>query len=101
MRMKKNILYILALLSIFASCAKTELPHFGGENDPNAVVISPSVAVLSSKSNPLGDSDAQTRFNEGDIITIKDLSDSKVYTYTLTGDGSWKSTDGKCLLWYS
>lgn len=99
--MKKNILYILALLSIFASCAKTELPHFGGENDPNAVVISPSVAVLSSKSNPLGDSDAQTRFNEGDIITIKDLSDSKVYTYTLTGDGSWKSTDGKCLLWYS
>lgn len=101
MRMKKNILYILALLSIFASCAKTELPHFGGENVPNAVVISPSVAVLSSKSNPLGDSDAQTRFNEGDIITIKDLSDSKVYTYTLTGDGSWKSTDGKCLLWYS
>ena len=101
MRMKKNILYTLALLSIFASCAKTELPHFGGENDPNAVVISPSVAVLSSKSNPLGDSDAQTRFNEGDIITIKDLSDSKVYTYTLTGDGSWKSTDGKCLLWYS
>lgn len=101
MRMKKNILYTLALLSIFASCAKTELPHFGGENDPDAVVISPSVAVLSSKSNPLGDSDAQTRFNEGDVITIKDLSDSKVYTYTLTKDGSWKSTDGKCLLWHS
>lgn len=100
MHMKKNILYTLALLSIFASCAKTELPHFGGENDPNAVVISPSVAVLSSKSNPLGNSDAQTKFNEGDVITIKDLSDSKVYTYTLTG-GSWKSTNGKCLLWHS
>lgn len=100
MRMKKNILYTLALLSIFASCAKTELPHFGGENDPNAVVISPSVAVLSSKSNPLGDATTQTQFNEGDVITIKDLSDSKVYTYTLTG-GSWKSTNGKCLLWHS
>ena len=98
--MKKNILYTLALLSIFASCAKTELPHFGGENDPDAVVISPSVAVLSSKSNPLGDSEAQRQFNEGDVITIKDLSDNEVYTYTLT-DGSWKPTDGKCLLWHS
>ena len=100
MRMKKNILYTLALLSIFASCAKTELPHFGGENDPDAVVISPSVAVLSSKSNPLGDSEAQRQFNEGDVITIKDLSDNEVYTYALT-DGRWKPTDGKCLLWHS
>ena len=101
MRMKKNILYTLALLSIFASCAKTELPHFGGENDPNAVVISPSVAVLSSKSNPLSEDDMQLRsFNEGDVITIKDLSDNEVYNYKLT-NGSWKSTDGKCLLWHS
>lgn len=100
MHMKKNILYTLALLSIFVSCAKTELPHFGGENDPNAVVISPSVAVLSSKSNPLGDSDAQTKFNEGDVIKIKDKSDGAVYEYALTG-GSWKSTNGKCLLWHS
>lgn len=101
MRMKKNILYTLALLSIFASCAKTELPHFGGENDPNAVVISPSVAVLSSKSNPLGEDNEQLRsFNKGDVITIKDLSDNEVYTYKLT-NGSWKSTDGKCLLWHS
>ncbi|MGN0200456.1 MAG: leucine-rich repeat protein [Candidatus Cryptobacteroides sp.] len=98
--MKKNILYTLALLSVFASCAKTELPHFGGENDPDAVVISPSVAVLSSKSNPLGDSEAQRQFNEGDVITIKDLSDNEVYTYALT-DGRWKPTDGKCLLWHS
>lgn len=101
MHMKKNILYTLALLSIFASCAKTELPHFGGENDPNAVVISPSVAVLSSKSNPLSEDDMQLRsFNEGDVITIKDLSDNEVYNYKLT-NGSWKSTDGKCLLWHS
>ena len=101
MRMKKNILYTLALLSIFASCAKTELPHFGGENDPDAVVISPSVAVLSSKSNPLGEDNEQLRsFNKGDIITIKDLSDNEVYTYKLT-NGSWKSTNGKCLLWHS
>lgn len=98
--MKKNILYTLALLSIFASCAKTELPHFGGENDPNAVVISPSVAVLSSKSNPLGDATTQTQFNEDDVITIKDKSDNAVYEYALTG-GSWKSTNGKCLLWHS
>ena len=101
MRMKKNILYTLALLSIFASCAKTELPHFGGENDPDAVVISPSVAVLSSKSNPLSKDNIQLMsFNEGDIITIKDLSDNEVYTYKLT-NGSWKSTNGKCLLWHS
>ena len=100
MHMKKNILYTLALLSIFASCAKTELPHFGGENDPNAVVISPSVAVLSSKSNPLGDSDAQKKFNEGDVITIKDKSDGAVYEYALGSDGRWKPTDRKCLLWH-
>lgn len=100
MRMKKNIPYILALISIFTSCAKTELPHFGGENDPDAVVISPSVAVLSSKSNPLGDATAQTQFNEGDVITITDQSDSESYTYALTG-GVWKPTDGKYLLWHS
>ena len=102
MRMKKNILYTLALLSIFAACAKTELPHFGGENDPNAVTINPSVAVLSTKSNPLGDDTAQTQFNEGDVITIKDKSDNAVYKYALGSDGRWKPTDdGKCLLWHS
>ena len=102
MRMKKNILYTLALLSIFAACAKTELPHFGGENDPNAVTINPSVAVLSTKSNPLGDDTAQTQFNEGDVITIKDKSDNVVYKYALGSDGRWKPTDdGKCLLWHS
>ena len=100
--MKKNILYTLALLSIFAACAKTELPHFGGENDPNAVTINPSVAVLSTKSNPLGDDTAQTQFNEGDVITIKDKSDNAVYKYALGSDGRWKPTDdGKCLLWHS
>ena len=100
--MKKNILYTLALLSIFAACAKTEHPHFGGENDPNAVTINPSVAVLSTKSNPLGDDTAQTQFNEGDVITIKDKSDNAVYKYALGSDGRWKPTDdGKCLLWHS
>ena len=71
--MKRNILYTLALLPIFASCAKTELPHFGGENDPNAVTINPSVAVLSTKDN----------------------SDNAVYKYALGSDGRWKPTGGK------
>ncbi|MGM9781772.1 MAG: fimbrillin family protein, partial [Candidatus Cryptobacteroides sp.] len=98
--MKKNILYTLALLSIFASCAKTELPHFGGENDPNAVTISPSVALVSTRSNPLGDADAQEKFNPGDVITITDKADNEVYTYKLESDGKWKPTDGKYLLWH-
>ena len=101
MRMKRNILlYSLALLSILASCAKTELPHFGGANDPNAVTINPSVALVSTRSNPLGDADAQTKFNAGDVITITDKADNEVYTYKLGTDGRWKPTDGKCLLWH-
>ena len=101
MRMKRNILlYSLALASIVASCAKTDLPHFGGANDPNAVTISPSVALVSTRSNPLGDADAQTKFNAGDVITITDKADNEVYTYKLGTDGRWKPTDGKCLLWY-
>ena len=101
MLMKRNILlYSLALLSILASCAKTELPHFGGANNPNAVTINPSVALVSTRSNPLGDADAQTKFNAGDVITITDKADNEVYTYKLGTDGRWKPTDGKCLLWY-
>ena len=79
--MKRNILiYSLALASILASCAKTDLPHFGGENDPNAVTISPSVALVSTRSNPLGDADAQEKFNPGDIITIKDNANGSQLT---------------------
>ncbi|MDO4214189.1 MAG: leucine-rich repeat protein [Bacteroidales bacterium] len=99
--MKRNILlYSLALASIVASCAKTDLPHFGGANDPNAVTISPSVALVSTRSNPLGNADAQTKFNAGDVITITDKADNEVYTYKLGTDGRWKPTDGKCLLWH-
>lgn len=99
--MKRNILlYSLALASILASCAKTDLPHFGGENDPNAVTISPSVALVSTRSNPLGDADAQEKFNPGDVITITDNADNEVYTYKLESDGKWKPTDGKYLLWH-
>ncbi|MGM9767003.1 MAG: fimbrillin family protein [Candidatus Cryptobacteroides sp.] len=97
--MTKSFIYSLAILAVLISCAKTELPHFGGENDPNAVTINPSVAVLSTRSNPLGDYYAQRQFNEGDVITIKDISDGEMYTYKLTG-GSWKPTDGKYLLWH-
>ena len=99
--MKRNILiYSLALASILASCAKTDLPHFGGENDPNAVTISPSVALVSTRSNPLGDADAQEKFNPGDVITITDNADNEVYTYKLESGGKWKPTDGKYLLWH-
>lgn len=100
MRMKRNILYSLALASILASCAKTDLPHFGGENDPNAVTISPSVALVSTRSNPLGDETAQEKFNVGDVITITDNADNEVYTYKLESDSKWKPTDGKYLLWH-
>ena len=101
MRMKRNILiYSLALASILASCAKTDLPHFGGENDPNAVTISPSVALVSTRSNPLGNADAQEKFNRGDVITIKDNADNEVYTYKLESGSKWKPTDGKYLLWH-
>ena len=101
MRMKRNkLLYSLALASIVASCAKTDLPHFGGENDPNAVTISPSVALVSTRSNPLGDETAQEKFNPGDVITIKDNADNEVYTYELESGGKWKPTDGKYLLWH-
>ena len=99
--MKRNILFTsLALASILASCAKTDLPHFGGENDPNAVTISPSVALVSTRSNPLGDATAQEKFNPGDVITIKDNADNEVYTYKLESGGKWKPTDGKYLLWH-
>ena len=99
--MKRNILiYSLALASIVASCAKTDLPHFGGANDPNAVTINPSVALVSTRSNPLGDETAQEKFNPGDVITITDNSDRQVYNYALGTDGKWKPTDGKYLLWY-
>ncbi|MGM9767608.1 MAG: fimbrillin family protein [Candidatus Cryptobacteroides sp.] len=72
----------------------------GGENDPDAVKLCPRVALVTAKSNPLGNAAAQTQFNEGDIITITDNSDDEVYTYQLGADDKWKPTDGKYLLWH-
>ena len=75
MKKLKYSLTALALIAL-AACNKTEMPGF--LSDPDAVRIEAAVGAL-TKSNPLGDSEEQAKFNEGDRISIANGGGGVVY----------------------
>ena len=81
----KKLNYSLAALALIAlaACNKTEMPGFF--SDPDAVRIEAAVGVL-TKSNPLGDADAQKTFNEGDRIAVTNAGKTVVYKLQ---SGTW------------
>ena len=98
--MKINIISILAPLAsaaILAGCAKTA-PEYSWATDPDAVVVNASVSPL-TRSNPLGDEDAQKKFNIGDRIEIWQSSTNERFAYVL-GENGWSPADnGKYMVW--
>ena len=89
--MKINIISILvpfASAALLAGCTKTTAPEYSWTTDPDAVIVNASVGTL-TRSNPLGDEDAQKKFNPGDVISITQGSTSKKFDYKLDDNGNW------------
>ena len=92
----KKLYYIIAALALIAlaACNKTEMPGF--LSDPDAVRIEAAVGAL-TKSNPLGDSEAQKTFNEDDCIAVTNAG--KTVFYKLQS-GTWApENSGEYLKW--
>lgn len=87
---------LAAPVALLASCNKVEI---AGSQEPADLILKASVGVL-TKSNPLGDAEAQTKFNAGDRIEIKNISANQSAVYRLESDGSWTPEDTR-LVWLS
>ena len=102
--MKKTILGIMGIVGLlFAGCSSEDDILSSFHNDPNAVHITAEVGKASAdgftRSNPLGDADAQKKFNTDDEISVKADGQAAV-TYKFNGT-EWIPQDDKFLKWES
>ena len=102
--MKKKILGIMGVVGLlFAGCSSEDDFLSSFHNDPNAVHITAEVGKASAdgftRSNPLGDAEAQKKFNTDDEISVKADGQAAV-TYKLVGN-EWQPQGGKFLKWES
>ena len=81
--MKKLLLSVTAAFSILAACQKEEMAPY--LSDPDAVRIEAAVGTM-ARSNPLGDTDEQKNFNDGDRISITNAGKTVVYKLQ---NGTW------------
>ena len=100
--MKKRILGIMSVVGLlFAGCSSEDDFLSSFHNDPNAVHITAEVGKASAdgftRSNPLGDADAQKKFNTDDEISVKAGGQAAV-TYKLVGN-EWQPQGEKFLKW--
>lgn len=105
----KTKLYIFALAAIsmilaLSGCSESEDLLSAFHSDPNAVRITAQVGKTSAdgftRSYPLGDADAQTKFKEGDMISV--MADGQdAVTYQLNGTEWQPKEGGKFLKWES
>ena len=98
----KNIALAALTLSAVA-CTQEEdfAPSF--LNDPDAVRITAQVASGNvtggfTRSNPLGTTEEQAKFNDGDQIAVTADGQDAV-TYTFNGTDTWTPEEGKYLKW--
>ena len=92
----KKLNYSLAALALIAlaACNKAEMPGF--LSDPDAVRIEAAVGAL-TKSNPLGTTEEQKTFNEGDRIAVTNAGKTVVYKLQ---SGTWAPENpGEYLKW--
>ena len=103
MRTKLYMIALAAMTMILAlsSCSESEDLLSAFHSDPNAVRITAQVGKASAdgftRSFPLGDAEAQTKFKDGDMISVKaDGQDAVTYKY----DGKeWQPLGNKFLKW--
>ena len=105
MRTKLYMIALAAMTMILAlsACSESEDLLSAFHSDPNAVRITAQVGKASAngftRSFPLGDAEAQTKFKDGDMISVQaDGQDAVTYKY----DGKeWQPLGNKFLKWES
>ena len=104
----KTKFYIFALAAIsmilaLSGCSESEDLLSAFHSDPNAVRITAQVGKTSAdgftRSFPLGDAEAQKKFKDGDMISVKADGQDAV-TYQLNNN-EWQPQGGKFLKWES
>ena len=101
MKIMKRMMGLAAAILALSACSESEDLLSAFHSDPNAVRITAEVGKASAngftRSYPLGDADAQTKFKEGDMISVKADGQDAV-TYQLNGT-EWQPQGGKFLKW--
>ena len=102
MKIMKRMMGLAAAILALSACSESEDLLSAFHSDPNAVRITAEVGKASAngftRSNPLGDADAQTKFKEGDMISVKADGQDAV-TYQLNGTEWQPKESNKFLKW--
>ena len=103
MKMMKYMTCLATALLALVACSDADDILSAYHSDPNAVHITAEVGKASAdgftRSNPLGDADAQKKFNTDDEISVKADGQAAV-TYKFNGT-EWIPQDSKFLKWES
>ena len=103
MKIMRRLMGCAAAILALSACSESEDLLSAFHSDPNAVRITAQVGKASAdgftRSYPLGDAEAQAKFNDGDMISVKADGQDAV-TYKLVGS-EWQPQDGKFLKWES
>ena len=102
MKIMKRMMGLAAAILALSACSESEDLLSAFHSDPNAVRITAEVGKASAngftRSYPLGDADAQTKFKEGDMISVKADGQDAV-TYQLNGTEWQPKESSKFLKW--
>ena len=103
MKIMKRMMGLAAAILALSACSESEDLLSAFHSDPNAVRITAEVGKASAngftRSNPLGDAEAQKKFKDGDMISVQADGQDAV-TYQLNGE-EWQPQGGKFLKWES
>ena len=103
MKIMKRMMSLATAILALSACSESEDLLSAFHSDPNAVRITAEVGKASAngftRSNPLGDAEAQKKFNNGDEISVKADGQDAV-TYQLNGN-EWQPQASKFLKWES
>ena len=103
MKIMKRMMGLAAAILALSACSESEDLLSAFHSDPNAVRITAEVGKASAngftRSNPLGDAEAQKKFKDGDMISVQADGQDAV-TYQLNGN-EWQPQGSKFLKWES
>lgn len=103
MKIMKRLMGCAAAILALTACSESEDLLAAYHSDSKAVHITAQVGKASAdgftRSNPLGDADAQAKFNENDEISVQADGQDAV-TYKLVGS-EWQPQGNKFLKWES
>ena len=102
MKIMKRMMGFAAAILALSACSESEDLLSAFHSDPNAVRITAEVGKASAngftRSYPLGDAEAQKKFKEGDMISVKADGQDAV-TYQLNGTEWQPKESSKFLKW--